>query len=162
MLGPHTHRDNPLSRIMCAPIAPPVAVCHTMKIGLLFFFKNKFHPSYKNGEEEWQKEYGRGWQSQNINTDLKESYKDQEWWIMANIIRGREWKAKKMHMRDWLIGVFIGTQTFSVPTSSHEVLLSDWARSVYCSRWIKPLLYLSISKRYQLSSTDPPVSTVGW
>jgi hypothetical protein len=24
MLGPHTHRDNPLSRIMCAPIAP----CH--------------------------------------------------------------------------------------------------------------------------------------
>ena len=27
----HTHRDNPLSRIMCAPITPPVT-CHTMKI----------------------------------------------------------------------------------------------------------------------------------
>jgi len=27
MLGPHTHRDNPLSRILCAPIAPPVTVC---------------------------------------------------------------------------------------------------------------------------------------
>jgi hypothetical protein len=26
---------------------------------------------------------------------------------------------------------------------------------------VQPLLYLSISKRYQLSSTDPPVSTVG-
>jgi hypothetical protein len=26
MLGPHTQRDNPLSRIMCAPIAPPVTV----------------------------------------------------------------------------------------------------------------------------------------
>ncbi len=24
MLGPHTHRDNPVSRIMCAPVAPPV------------------------------------------------------------------------------------------------------------------------------------------
>ena len=33
----------------------------------------------------------------------------------------------------WLIGVFIDTQTFSVPTSSHEVLLSGWARSAYCS-----------------------------
>jgi hypothetical protein len=27
MLGPHTHRDNPVSRIMCAPVAPPVTVC---------------------------------------------------------------------------------------------------------------------------------------
>jgi hypothetical protein len=32
MLGPHTHRDIPVSRIMCAPVAPPVTVCHTMKI----------------------------------------------------------------------------------------------------------------------------------
>ncbi len=38
MLGPHTDRDNPLSRIMCAPIAPPVTVSHTMKIWLLFCF----------------------------------------------------------------------------------------------------------------------------
>ncbi len=29
MLGPHTQRDNPLSRIMCAPIGPPVTVCYT-------------------------------------------------------------------------------------------------------------------------------------
>ena len=27
MLGPHTYRDNPLSRIMCAPIDPP---CHSV------------------------------------------------------------------------------------------------------------------------------------
>ncbi len=27
---------------------------------------------------------------------------------------------------------------------------------------VQPLLYLSISKPYQLSSSDPPVSTVGW
>ncbi len=26
---------------MCAPIAPPVTVCHTVKIGLLFFFNKK-------------------------------------------------------------------------------------------------------------------------
>jgi hypothetical protein len=55
-VGPHTHRDNPLSRIMCAPIVPPVTVCHTVKIGLLFCFffcyKKNFHPSFKNGEEE--------------------------------------------------------------------------------------------------------------
>jgi hypothetical protein len=25
----YTHIDNPLSRIMCAPIAPPVTVCYT-------------------------------------------------------------------------------------------------------------------------------------
>ena len=41
MLGPHTHRDNPLSRIMCAPIAPPVTVCHTMKMGLFIFSRLK-------------------------------------------------------------------------------------------------------------------------
>jgi hypothetical protein len=49
MLGPHTHRDNPLSRIMCTPIAPPVTVCHTVKIGLLFcfFLKKNFIPRAK-------------------------------------------------------------------------------------------------------------------
>ena len=41
ILGPHTHRDNPLSRIMCGPIAPPVTVCHTVKIGLLFYAGGK-------------------------------------------------------------------------------------------------------------------------
>ncbi len=40
----------------------------------------------------------------------------------------------------------------------------NWIVSV-CVRTehpVQPLLCLSISKRYQLSSTDPPVSTVGW
>jgi hypothetical protein len=32
MLGPHTHRHNPLSRILCAPITPPVTVCKHLKI----------------------------------------------------------------------------------------------------------------------------------
>ena len=45
MLGPHTHRHNPLSRILCAPIAPPVTVCKHLKIekkiGLLFCFSEK-------------------------------------------------------------------------------------------------------------------------
>ena len=45
MLGPHTHRDNPVSRIMCAPVAPPVTVCKHLKIqkkiGLLFCFSEK-------------------------------------------------------------------------------------------------------------------------
>jgi hypothetical protein len=31
MLGPHTHRDNPVSRIMCAPVASPVTVCKHLK-----------------------------------------------------------------------------------------------------------------------------------
>ena len=34
-----------------------------------------------------------------------------------------------------VIGVFIGTQTFSVPTSSHKTLSSGWVRSAYYSRW---------------------------
>ena len=38
MLGPHTYRDNPLSRILCDPIVPPVTVCHTVKTRLLFCF----------------------------------------------------------------------------------------------------------------------------
>ncbi len=44
MLGPHTHRDNPISRIMCDPIAPPVTVCHTVKIRLLLCFFLKKNP----------------------------------------------------------------------------------------------------------------------
>ncbi len=32
MIGPHTHRDNPLSRIMCVPIAPPVTVFFSIPI----------------------------------------------------------------------------------------------------------------------------------
>ena len=35
---------------------------------------------------------------------------------------------------DWLTGVFIDTQTFSVPTSVHKTLISGWNRSSYCSR----------------------------
>ena len=52
MFGPHTHRHNPLSRILCAPIAPHVTVCYyyTMKCLLfcfsLMFLKN-FPPSCK-------------------------------------------------------------------------------------------------------------------
>ena len=44
MLGPHTHRDNPVSRIMCAPVAPPVTVCKHLKIEKKigkFFFEKK-------------------------------------------------------------------------------------------------------------------------
>jgi len=45
MLGPHTHRDNPVSRIMCAPVAPPVTVCKHLKIekkiGTFLFFREK-------------------------------------------------------------------------------------------------------------------------
>ena len=53
MLGPHTHRDNPVSRIMCAPVAPPVTVCKHLKIEkknglLLCFSQKKFHPEKNN------------------------------------------------------------------------------------------------------------------
>ena len=52
MLGPHTHGDNPVSRIMCAPVAPPRTVCHTMKIPtkhhyFLVFFKKNSIPRVK-------------------------------------------------------------------------------------------------------------------
>jgi hypothetical protein len=44
---PHTHRDNPLSRIMCAPIAP-VVVCYTLKF------------ASQNEQEEWKTNTGEG------------------------------------------------------------------------------------------------------
>jgi hypothetical protein len=48
MIGPHTQTDNPLSRIMCAPIVPPVTVCHC-EIGLLScFFVKKFYSLCQN------------------------------------------------------------------------------------------------------------------
>jgi hypothetical protein len=56
MLGPHTHRDNPLSRIMCAPIGPPVTVIvlpYQNSITFLFFwnfFSIFFHrPLFRHG-----------------------------------------------------------------------------------------------------------------
>jgi hypothetical protein len=62
MLGPHTHRDNPLSRIMCAPIDPPVTVCHSEKIGLFFcfFLKNNCIPSAKMVKRNGKKNTGEG------------------------------------------------------------------------------------------------------
>ncbi len=51
MLGPHTHRHNPLSRILCAPIAPPVTVCKHLKIEKKIGFvgsEKKFHPEKNN------------------------------------------------------------------------------------------------------------------
>ena len=43
MLGPHTHRDNPLSRIICAPIAPPChGVSHCENLTTFLFFWNYF------------------------------------------------------------------------------------------------------------------------
>jgi hypothetical protein len=48
MFGPHTHGDDQLSRIMCAPIAPPVTVCYTTlhcEILTTFCFSGNFFPS---------------------------------------------------------------------------------------------------------------------
>ena len=51
MLGPHTHRDNPLSRIMCAPIAPPEpcdGVSHYANLTtFLFIWKSFSNPRAK-------------------------------------------------------------------------------------------------------------------
>ena len=53
----------------------------------------------------------------------------------------------------WLIGVFIGTQTFSVPTSSRKALISGWARSTYYSRLNIPS-YLSWSNAHKQTPTN--------
>jgi hypothetical protein len=49
MLGPHTQRDNPLSRIICVPIAPLVTVCYTTlhyeNLTTFLFFWKFFFPS---------------------------------------------------------------------------------------------------------------------
>ncbi len=45
MIGPHTYRDNLLSRVMCAPIAPPVTVIvlHYKCDYFFEFLKKKFY-----------------------------------------------------------------------------------------------------------------------
>ncbi len=48
MLGPHTHRDNPLSRIMCAPIAPPVTVIVLHLKNLITFLFCYFFPFFSS------------------------------------------------------------------------------------------------------------------
>ena len=56
MFGPHTHRHNPLSRILCAPIAPHVTVCYyyTEMTTFLFFLDvlEKLPSLVQNEEEE--------------------------------------------------------------------------------------------------------------
>jgi len=71
MLGPHTHRDNLLSRIMCVPIAPPVTVCHTVKIGLLFFKKNSIPrvKMVKRSDKTNTGEGGKGKKSRTVSDD---------------------------------------------------------------------------------------------
>jgi hypothetical protein len=68
------------------------------------------------------------------------------WWLVlvSNDTR-TQWCLMTVHCR-WdsellrplsihSLGVFIDTQTCSVPTSSYTTLGSDWARSVYYNRW---------------------------
>ncbi len=73
MLGPHTHRDNPLSRRMCAPIAPPVTVRHTMKIWLRFCFSGNFFsiPRAKKCNEKTNTgEGGKGKRGRTVSDDV--------------------------------------------------------------------------------------------
>ncbi len=78
MLGPHTHRDNPVSRIMCAPVAPPVTVCKHLKIqkkiGLLFCFSEKKFPSLrakmvKRSDKTNTGEGGKGKKGKTVSDD---------------------------------------------------------------------------------------------
>jgi hypothetical protein len=71
MLGPHTQRDNPLCRIMCTPIAPPVTVCHTVKIGLLFLKKNSIPrvKMVKRNDKTNTGEGGKGKKDRTVSDD---------------------------------------------------------------------------------------------
>ena len=78
MLGPHTHRDNPVSRIMCAPVAPPVTVCKHLKIqkkiGPFFVFpKKKIIPRAKMGKRSDKTNTGEGGKGKKVVTFFKSS-----------------------------------------------------------------------------------------
>ena len=66
MLGPHTHRDNPLSWIMCAPIAPPVTVIVLHRkfdyffVFLEFFFSIPKKVRAKMGKSDEKTNTGEG------------------------------------------------------------------------------------------------------
>ncbi len=82
MLGPHTHRDNPVSRIMCAPVAPPVTVCKHLKIqkkiGLFCFsFKKISIPPpkmVKRSDKTNTGEGGKGKKGKTVSDDAVGKY----------------------------------------------------------------------------------------
>ena len=71
MLGPHTHRGNPLSRIMCDPIAPPVTMCYSNDLDYFFVFLEIFFPSLckmkKRNEKTNTGEGGKGKRGRNAS-----------------------------------------------------------------------------------------------
>ncbi len=80
MLGPHTYRDNPVSRIMCAPVAPPVTVCKHLKIQkknwttflFFLFWKKKFLPRpkmVKRSDKTNTGEGGKGKKGRTVSDD---------------------------------------------------------------------------------------------
>ena len=73
MLGPHTHRDNPVSRIMCAPVPPPVTVCKHLKIqkkiGLFVFLKNFHPPKMVKSDKTNTGEGGKGKKGKTVSDD---------------------------------------------------------------------------------------------
>ena len=78
LLGPHTHRDKPLSRIMCVP-NPPLSRCVTLwKFDSFLFFLKLEKPQETwgcscHGQTWWAYEYGRGWKRQRPGL-IKQSY----------------------------------------------------------------------------------------
>ena len=77
MLGPHTHGDNPVSRIMCAPVVPP-GRCVTLRkfqqniSTFLFFFKKNSIPRVKmvkRSDKTNTGEGGKGKKSRTVSDD---------------------------------------------------------------------------------------------
>ena len=61
MFGPHTHTDNPLSRIMCAPIVPCHGVSHYKNLtNFLFFWKFFSNPRAKMVKSNEKTNTGEG------------------------------------------------------------------------------------------------------
>ena len=114
------------------------------------FCSSRLYWVSKIDEKQLQIETSGDWGRWQIKThivtvvdDNKSQNQDRRWWIQIAITTQVRWYLKMLlYNHDdnlligyWLVGVFIDTQTFSVPTRSYMTLSSDWSRSVYYSRW---------------------------
>ncbi len=77
MLGPHTHTDNLLSRIMCAPIAPPCHGVSHCENWTTFFLKKNSNPRakmVKRNDKTNTGEGGKGKKGRTVSDDVGGKY----------------------------------------------------------------------------------------
>ncbi len=108
-------------------IVDNVTVCHTENFHYFFVcFLKKFHPSCKNGEEEWQNEYGRGWQRQKGTSLIRWRTNDGLKTIILSSSSERKWYCTHNHVILWPGVKYIFETHRWVNTMDSETDCDNW------------------------------------